>query len=225
MPNDKPYIRPWNAPGKNGTETSMGSIYDWVDNLQENPDTLSPIFSVENAIPPQICDYIVKKSQVENDQFREAATGADKNVDHQIRRNKIMFSELKWVNALLYGFINDINGLNFRYDLHDFDVEAYQISKYLPGDFYEQHSDRGWTRNTLDFTRKLSVSLQLSGPEDYEGGELIIYPAPSLAPWVAPKKKGTLVVFDSLICHEVKPVISGVRYSAVKWVHGERPFR
>ena len=75
MPNDKPYIRPWNAPGKNGTETSMGSIYDWVDNLQENPDTLSPIFSVENAIPPQICDYIVKKSQVENDQFREAATG------------------------------------------------------------------------------------------------------------------------------------------------------
>ena len=46
-----------------------------------------------------------------------------------------MFSELKWVNALLYGFINDINGLNFRYDLHDFDVEAYQISKYLPGDF------------------------------------------------------------------------------------------
>ena len=46
-----------------------------------------------------------------------------------------MFSELKWVNALLYGFINDINGLNFRYDLHDFDVEAYQISKYLPETF------------------------------------------------------------------------------------------
>ena len=44
-------------------------------------------------------------------------------------------------------------------------------------------------------------------------------------PLVAPKKKGTLVVFDSLICHEVKPVISGVRYSAVKWVHGERPFK
>ena len=36
-------------------------------------------------------------------------------------------------------------------------------------------------------------------------------------------QKGTVIVFDSRITHEVTPVISGERYSLVKWVHGDKP--
>ena len=65
------------------------------------------------------------------------------------------------------------------------------------------------------------MSLQLSDKESYDGGDLILYYDGDAYP--TPKSKGTVIVFDSRITHEVTPVISGERYSLVKWVHGDKP--
>ena len=67
------------------------------------------------------------------------------------------------------------------------------------------------------------MSVQLSSEKDYEGGELILESGDNV--FTCPKSKGTLLIFDSRIVHQVKPVTSGVRYSLVKWIHGERALR
>ena len=70
-------------------------------------------------------------------------------------------------------------------------------------------------------SRKLSFSLQLSNENDYEGGELQFLTDENIS-YYAPKKRGTLVIFDSRSRHRVTKVRSGVRRSLVGWVNGPR---
>ena len=63
-------------------------------------------------------------------------------------------------------------------------------------------------------TRKLSMTVQLSDPETYEGGEF----------YVADKKfcpaKGSAIIFPSnfMFPHEAKTVTSGTRWSIITWL-------
>ena len=86
--------------------------------------------------------------------------------------------------------------------------------------FYSKHDDCGDSSRLESFVdiRKLSFSIQLTSPEKYEGGELILYI--NNKEFIAPKAKGTIVFFQSNILHEVKPVKKGSRYALVSWVQG-----
>jgi len=51
-------------------------------------------------------------------------------------------------------------------------MRGYNFTNYkAPSDKYDKHIDR-----SLDFTiRKLSLSIQLTNPKEYKGGELYLY--------------------------------------------------
>ena len=68
--------------------------------------------------------------------------------------------------------------------------------------------------------RKLSMTVQLSPPEEYDGGELE-FMIPALS---ADKSIGSLCVFPSWMLHRVRPITRGHRWSLVSWICGE-PFR
>ncbi|MGB0178111.1 MAG: 2OG-Fe(II) oxygenase, partial [Owenweeksia sp.] len=70
--------------------------------------------------------------------------------------------------------------------------------------------------------RKLSMTVQLSDPADYEGGDLEFMINQKVV--TAPRTRGTVIVFPSFILHRVTPVTKGVRHSVVGWVSGT-PFR
>ncbi|MDB2656544.1 2OG-Fe(II) oxygenase [Crocinitomicaceae bacterium] len=70
--------------------------------------------------------------------------------------------------------------------------------------------------------RKLSVTVQLSDPDEYEGGDLEFMINHKTVK--APRKKGTIVVFPSFIMHRVTPITKGTRQSIVGWVSGP-PYR
>jgi PKHD-type hydroxylase len=70
--------------------------------------------------------------------------------------------------------------------------------------------------------RKLSFTLQLSDPADYDGGELQLMN--SKKPTIASREQGYVMVFPSYTLHEVTPVTRGTRYSLVSWVTG-KPFK
>ncbi|MCR4379301.1 MAG: 2OG-Fe(II) oxygenase, partial [Rhodospirillales bacterium] len=59
---------------------------------------------------------------------------------------------------------------------------------------------------------------QLSNPDDYQGGELEINADGH--PFQAPREQGTAVAFGAATLHRVAPVVSGLRYSLVAWIHG-----
>ena len=75
----------------------------------------------------------------------------------------------------------------------------------------------------ISMHRKLSVTVQLSDPAGYQGGDLVLM---SPRGWAkASRERGSVVAFPSYVWHQVIPVREGVRYSLVQWALGEEPFR
>ena len=136
-----------------------------------------------------------------------------------IRKSSAVFiahsKSTSWVFERLGTAIREINDSVYGFDVSQF-REGFQFTRYEVGEFYGPHFDIGPGKLT---ERKLSLTVQLSDPADYTGGELIVYPE-----FVAPKDQGTMTVFPSFMAHNVLPVKTGIRYSLVSWLAGP-PFR
>jgi len=173
----------------------------------------------KGEIPDEICDYIV--NNIDHNLYEKGTTANDNKI---LSRNvNIQFIKDNWINALLQGYIRYANSKNFHYDLSDNDKESTQISKYSKGEYYKRHQDFG-AKDHL--TRKLSLTVQLSDEDDYEGGDLVfIQDIAEYKEIKAFRGKGSVIVFDSRVIHEVTPVTKGVRYSLVKWYHGDEPLK
>jgi PKHD-type hydroxylase len=143
-------------------------------------------------------------------------------IDESVRINNTVWlhpsQENNWIYEKLLVAIKQFNEKHFHFDLFGI-LESLQFAEYNhPNGKYEAHIDRG--KNISP--RKLSVSLQLSDENDYEGGDLeLIF---SHNPDKAPRTQGTVIVFPSYVLHRVAPVTSGTRYSLVAWVTGA-PFK
>ena len=134
--------------------------------------------------------------------------------------NVCFIPPFSWLVGFCYHYILHANSTNYNFDLHGFDHNQMQYTEYGPGQFYNWHMDEDKSTYKEE-VRKLSFTLQLSDPDEYEGGEF------QLLNWqdklyCAPKEKGTIIIFDSLSKHRVTKVKSGMRKSLVGWVTGPR---
>jgi len=90
------------------------------------------------------------------------------------------------------------------------------FSRYEPGMYYGNHLDNA-IMDRGDRTRvDLSLTLFLSGPETYDGGELVI--ETEYGPRTIKLPAGDAVVYPTIYYHEVKPVTRGERYACVTWI-------
>lgn len=125
--------------------------------------------------------------------------------------------EWDWLYEKLMNMAVEANGL------WDFDLqsapEAIQYTEYhaSAGGHYTWHQDIGPGMLSL---RKVSITVQLSGPEEYEGGNLEIWQGGD-GPLVAPRGKGNVVIFPSYMMHRVTKVTKGTRRSFVLWLGGD----
>ncbi len=93
--------------------------------------------------------------------------------------------------------------------------DAVQFTRYSAGHHYDWHTDT-LLMSAAPVTRKISVICLLSGPEEYDGGDLElegVSPAMRLA-------RGSVIAFPSAVRHRVTPVTRGVRRTLVSWVLG-----
>lgn len=119
-----------------------------------------------------------------------------------------------WIFEKLAGIAAEANSKFFHFDLHGF-FQGLQFTKYeAPGSHYSWHQDMG---NGVG-NRKLSLSVQLSQPDDYEGGELQLLSGDN--PFTVEPSFGRVSLFPSWMLHRVKPVSEGTRYSLVGWISG-----
>jgi PKHD-type hydroxylase len=77
--------------------------------------------------------------------------------------------------------------------------------------------------------RKLSVTVSLSDPKNYKGGNLKFDFGPHSAggrfhTCTEIRPRGSIIVFPSHVYHQVTPVTQGTRYSLVAWNLGY-PFK
>lgn len=126
--------------------------------------------------------------------------------------------DLEWAFRRVTDIIMDLNSQYFKFDLFGM-CEGFQFTKYsAPGERYGAHIDKMLNGSV----RKLSFSMQLSDPADYDGGDLKLIT--SEEPITVSRERGYVTVFPSYTLHEVTPVTRGTRYSLVSWVTGT-PFR
>jgi len=172
---------------------------------------------------PEDCENIIKfckKYPIQD----ATVHSSDPNIatNHSIRKNFIHWIPYSPQAAPLFNKIHsvcvDSNRKFWKMDLHGF-LEPLQFTHYKGGgDHYSWHLDLS-TKNLSK--RKLSVSIQLSDPDTYEGGDLELQ---GLGKTVANRAQGNLVAFPSWMGHRVTPVTAGERYSLVVWLVGP-PFR
>ena len=171
-----------------------------------------PFMIWQGAVSDQRIKRIIEHGE---NQVQQAATVMGGGViDH--RR-----SEIAWLNDdielrnYLFGFAFEANR-HWGFHIHnDADI---QYTKYKAEDqgHYGLHSDTDWF-SPLQVTRKISITVQLSNPDEYAGGDFELEGS-SLPPDY--KHRGTVLAFPSYLMHMVKPVTSGVRRSLVTWIEG-----
>ena len=129
----------------------------------------------------------------------------------------------KWIYSRLLSITEEANNSLWKFDLtgfwEDCQYTTYEASSKKDGDFYDYHLD---IDGSYGVQRKISIVVQLSDQEDYEGGELEL--KTSKNSYVADKSKGSILLFPSFCLHKVHPVTKGKRNSLVLWVSG-MPFK
>jgi PKHD-type hydroxylase len=139
-----------------------------------------------------------------------------------LRRSQVSWLEnnpnTKWVFEKLSDVVSKINAEHFHFDLTGFG-EALQLTNYDQS----EHGMYGWHQDFgAGISRKLSMTVQLTDPSEYEGGNLQMFT--SNEPKSVPKRRGLIAVFPSFVLHQVTPVTQGSRQSLVAWVSGP-PFK
>ena len=128
--------------------------------------------------------------------------------------------DTNWLYHKLMAAAVEANDRCWQFDITGF-FQDLQLLSYMADtqQHYAWHMDMG---PGADSGRKISISVQLSAAQDYEGGELELNSGKILS---APREAGAIVLFPSFMLHRVAPVTSGHRWAVVGWVQGQDQFR
>ena len=174
----------------------------------------------EKGFTDEELDKIYK--DVANIQFINAGTGPENNQDKSIRSSSVKWvpknKEWGWLYDKMMAMIIEANDNVWNFDLYSV-LDDIQYTEYHATNdgHYGWHQDIG--PGALS-TRKVSITVQLSGPDEYEGGDLEYWKG-GQDMQKAPRGKGVVFIFPSYMMHRVTPVTKGVRRSFVLWVGGE----
>jgi PKHD-type hydroxylase len=172
-----------------------------------------------------------------------------------VRDSNVTWLNDQWLYELVHPLIHEANtkaGWGWQWDYS----ESFQFTEYKPGGFYSWHKDGASDKigaykryihgvtpyplkpdgrlpekyttdpNMVGKVRKISMTINLNLPGEYEGGNLKFdygphndgqrfYECEEIRP------QGSVIIFPSFIDHTVTPVTSGTRYSLVLWTLGE----
>jgi PKHD-type hydroxylase len=182
---------------------------------------MSLYFSWDKIIPKAECEQIIDdcKKGVEEIGMVKGGGDAEPTISNDYRKTTVRgVDNNKLITKLIYGFIHEANDLFFHYDITNH--QKMQFGEYVVGGHYKYHKDIiPVFGEEVSLCRKLSVSVLLSDPKDFKGGEFELYDG-EFEPLKPLNGQGSVVVFDSRDFHKVEPVTSGVRYSLVMWATG-----
>jgi len=192
------------------------------------------------------------------DEIRESLGDENADVEREryVRDSEVCWFNDDWLYNLIHPYLHTANkqaGWQYEWDFS----ESFQFTKYHKGGFYGWHSDgnscnlskykryipgvspttpdggipKGYTSNPnyIGKVRKLSMTINLNKPGDYDGGNLKF----DFGPHSGGKRfqeieeirpQGSIIVFPSFLYHQVTPVTRGTRYSMVLWSLG-KPFK
>lgn len=181
----------------------------------------------KNLFSPEQCSKIIGYFE-NNKSDRAAVVNLEESKDSvvpmndtQVRDGKICFihHNNRDLNFVFQNLYYSVLWANFGWSL--LPLRYLQIAKYDANDvggFYKSHRD---IIQVSKPQRIISSVTQLSAKDDYTGCELVFDAESNGAPLLEEYSNiGDTVFFTSVETHEVKPILSGVRYSLTAWFEG-----
>jgi PKHD-type hydroxylase len=151
--------------------------------------------------------------------------------DESLRRSRVAWIGRDESSAWIFDRLSELvvrANRTWRFDIEGFEEDLQYTVYDEPGAFYTWHQD-GLDGDVA--TRKMALVVQLTPPDEYEGGDLELFDvvcdwAPEdLAGWRGRVRgHGSATAFPAYEYHRVTPMVSGRRASLVAWVGGP-PFR
>jgi PKHD-type hydroxylase len=196
----------------------------------------------KGALSNAFCDELIKYGNSKKESI--GAIGEDstksinfkQNVIKKLRDSKVTWLNDPWIYNEILPYVAEANksaDWNYHWDWS----EDCQFTKYSKGQFYDWHCDvfsvpyKSEDKNFDGKIRKLSVSINLTDPKEYSGGDLQ-FDCRNYNPDKRDKNKiitlkdarakGSIIVFPSYVWHRVTKVTKGTRYSLVVWNIGQQ---
>ena len=184
-------------------------------------------YGINNLINTPLWNLIQEELNSSNLEWEDGAVGGE-GYSKNTRKSKIAWISDAYLRAQLFYSVDLYNKQNWNYDLDGCDLVQY--GTYSDGGFYDWHVDEEAEIEPINgkyLVRKLSMTIWLNDPDEYEGGEFDIEiknPKSEVRYETLKLSKGSIIIFPSDKWHRVRPVTSGVRKSLVTWFRGP-PFR
>jgi len=187
--------------------------------LRPNPN-ITNYFYYKNALSQDVIERI--RALVPRQELNDGNVSG--HIDPSYRSSRIYWitknPNTLWLYEKLMWFVKDANEKMWNFNISNV-LEDIQFTEY-DADYqghYDWHMDVGGSRSS---TRKVSLTIQLSDPDEYDGGELQFLINRTISE--PERAQGTVVLFPSFLLHRVKKLTRGRRQSLVLWIHGQ-PFQ
>lgn len=203
--------------------------------------SINPVVVLE-FLTSQECERLIhyfksgkKESGKLRDEVRKKVRPENAPPPEIVRNNTVCWvdrsEETDWIYEKISALLISLNDQKYQFaidELQTIQLAEYTADNQQTGQFYKSHIDScitGW----VDSQRKLSMTIQLTSPENYEGGDLLLFGdrndmilnQPNFAKNIQQRRQyGAAIIFPSFLEHEVTPVTKGTRYSLVAWMQG-----
>lgn len=188
-------------------------------NLLKKNDNLTNYYYYANVFTNEELEKIIEMSK----NYSTIEGNVSGKIDYDYRKSKIKWlhynDETKFIYEKIVYIMKDANSKLWNFNITNL-VDSIQFAEYCDDSdgngcgHYDWHMDFGSETST----RKLSLSIQLTNGEEYDGGDLEFMIHRSIIK--APREKGLCIFFPSYITHRVTNVTKGTRRSLVFWFHG-----
>ena len=148
------------------------------------------------------------------------------NLDSSVYNNRDIAylppnNDTKWLYEKLEQLVVQANEALFNFSITNVTDLIHYVIYPENGGHLDWHMDIGKLGVNR---RKLALTVQLSDPSEYDGGEFEVWFGGSEEFVEVPRQKGDVIIFPTFLMHRVKPIIRGQRKALVFWTGGE-PFR
>jgi PKHD-type hydroxylase len=169
----------------------------------------------QSQIAPEECDAMIEQLR-QLSPIQATTFGGQEDY----RSSNVRWVDDRNIQEMLWWYAKEANRLAFGLDVEN--CGSVQFTEYGTehGGKYDWHHDVDWTSDAA-FDRKISVVLQLSDGNYYEGCDFQFDEVQNPDPDVL-RSKGTILCFPSYLRHRVTEITKGSRYSLVAWFEGPR---
>ena len=183
-------------------------------------------YTVEPIFTPQECQDIINKGQEQKSEDARVGNNtaaSDGKYDIKMRITKISWIPFKAMPEMykrIERSMQQVNGNHFGYEGMQL-TEPAQFTEYPKGGFYDWHIDADINCRHEPPVRKISMTVLLSDPSTFTGGDLEFMAEGNKPPQLL---QGQAIYFCSILRHRVAKVKKGIRRSLVMWFGGP-PFK